>query len=140
MINAVGPARIDVWQGEEPPLIICESRATMGVLRDLTYQYLVPITATNGQSGGFIVNDIVPLLKNQRRVLYIGDYELRGPADQIEANTKRYIEEHTGAHFRPRRVDQDRAHRKAGEASDAEAAHDHQARQPQQAGEGLRGD
>ena len=47
--------RIDLWDGEEPPLIICESRATMGVLRDLAYEYLVPITATNGQSGGFIV-------------------------------------------------------------------------------------
>jgi hypothetical protein len=32
----------------------------------------------------------VPLLKgNKRRVLYVGDHELRGPADQIEANTKR---------------------------------------------------
>jgi hypothetical protein len=89
-----------VWAGDEPPLIICESRATMGVLRDLAYEYLAPITATNGQCGGFIVTDIVPLLKVSRRVLYIGDYELRGPADQIEQNTKRrYIEEHTGRTF-----------------------------------------
>ena len=71
----------------------------MGVLRDLAYEYLTPITATNGQSGGFIVTDIVPLLMGDRRVLYIGDYELRGPADQIEQNTKRYIEEHTGRTF-----------------------------------------
>jgi hypothetical protein len=92
-------ARIDLWAAQEPPLLICESRATMGVLRDLTYQYLVPPTATNGQSGGFIVTDIVPLLLNKRRVLYIGDYELRGPADQIEQNTKRYVEEHTGRTF-----------------------------------------
>jgi hypothetical protein len=97
--NAVDEARIDLWQGEEPPLIICESRATMGVLRDLTYQYLVPITATNGQSGGFTVTDIVPLLMQDRRVLYIGDHELRGPADQIEQNTKRYIEEHANRSF-----------------------------------------
>jgi len=101
VIGAVDRARIDLWQGEEPPLIICESRATMGVLRDLAYQYLTPITATNGQSGGFIVNEIVPLLMHERRVLYIGDFELRGPADQIEANTKRYIEEHTGRTFDP---------------------------------------
>jgi hypothetical protein len=97
--DAVDRARIDLWQGAEPPLIICESRATMGVLRNLAYQYLVPITATNGQSGGFTVTDIVPLLMQDRRVLYIGDYELRGPADQIEQNTKRYIEEHTGRTF-----------------------------------------
>jgi len=32
-------------------------------------------------------------------VLYIGDYELRGPADQIEQNTRRYIEEHAGRSF-----------------------------------------
>jgi hypothetical protein len=99
VVDTVPLARIDVWAGEQPPLIICESRATMGVLRDLAYQYLVPITATNGQSGGFIVTDIVPLLTGNRRVLYIGDFELRGPADQIEGNTKRYIEEHTGRTF-----------------------------------------
>ena len=97
--DAVDDARIDLWQGAEPPLIICESRATMGVLRDLAYEYLAPITATNGQSGGFTVTDIVPLLMRDRRVLYIGDYELRGPADQIEQNTKRYIEKHTNRAF-----------------------------------------
>ena len=99
LLATIPDARIDLWQGEPPPLIICESRATMGVLRDLAYEYLAPITATNGQSGGFIVTDIVPLLIGDRRVLYIGDYELRGPADQIEQNTKRYIEEHTGRTF-----------------------------------------
>ena len=46
------------------------------------------------------MTDVVPLLAgNQRRVLYIGDFELRGPADQIEANTRRYIEEHPGRVF-----------------------------------------
>jgi hypothetical protein len=99
--DAVDDARIDLWQGEEPPLIICEARTTMGVLRDLAYEYLVPITATNGQCGGFTVTDIVPRLRCNRKVLYIGDYELRGPADQIEANTRRYIEEHTGRVFGP---------------------------------------
>ena len=99
LVDTISNVRIDLWDGEEPPLIICESRATMGVLRDLAYEYLVPITATNGQSGGFIVTDIVPLLEDDRRVLYIGDYEMRGPADQIEANTRRYIEEHTGREF-----------------------------------------
>lgn len=29
-----------------------------------------------------------------RHVGYIGDYEIRGPADQIEANTKRVLEKH----------------------------------------------
>jgi hypothetical protein len=97
--NTISSARIDLWQGEEPPLILCEARTTMGVSRDLAYQYLVPITATNGQCGGFTVTDIVPRLRRKRRVLYVGDHELRGPADQIEQNTKRYIEEHTGRTF-----------------------------------------
>ena len=78
---------------------LCEARTTKGVLRDLAYQYLTPITATNGQSGGFTVTDIVPKLRKNRRVLYVGDFELRGPADQIETNTRRYIEEHTGRTF-----------------------------------------
>jgi hypothetical protein len=37
-------------------------RATAGVLERTTGGYLCPITATGGQAGGFIVNEIVPLL------------------------------------------------------------------------------
>jgi hypothetical protein len=99
LIDTIPSVRIDLWQGKEPPFLICEARTTRGVLRDTAYQYLAPITATNGQCAGFTVTDIVPLLRRKRRVLYIGDYELRGPADQIEQNTKRYIEEHTGRTF-----------------------------------------
>jgi len=102
LIDTIPRARIDLWAEQSPPLIISESRATAGVLRTLAYEYLTPITATGGQCGGFIVNEIVPLLRgNKRHVLYVGDHELRGPADQIEANTKRYIEEHTGRKFGP---------------------------------------
>jgi len=100
LIDTLSVIRIDCWDGELPLLVICESRATKGVLEDIASSYLVPITATNGQCGGFLVTDIVPLLKgNDRRVLYIGDFELRGPADQIEANTRRYLEKHAGREF-----------------------------------------
>jgi hypothetical protein len=93
-IDTIPLARIDCWDGELPPLHICEARATRGVLeRIATDEYLCPITATGGQCGGHIVNEIVPLLNgNERKVLYIGDCEERGPGDQIEANTRRYIE------------------------------------------------
>ena len=139
MKDTVNRARIDLWQGEEPPLLLCEARTTKGVLRDLTYQYLVPVTATNGQSGGFIVTDIVPKLMGTRQVLYVGDFELRGPADQIEANTKRYIEEHTGRTFGDDW--KGRAHRQASERQPATAAAgDQQTRQALQASEGVRGD
>lgn len=99
-LESVGYARIDAWAGLPPPLIVCESRAVKGVLSNLTYEYLVPIVATGGQCGGFLVTDVVPLLvDNDRPVLYIGDHEIRGPADQIEANTRRYLEAHAGRSF-----------------------------------------
>ena len=101
MLDAARYARIDAWAGAPPPLLICESRAVKGVLTTLAYEYLVPIVATGGQCGGFLVTDVAPLLEgNERRVLYIGDHELRGPADQIEANTRRYLEEHAEPRFR----------------------------------------
>jgi hypothetical protein len=90
--EAVERARINLWASEPPPLIICESRAVKGVLERLAGQYLVPVTATAGQCGGFLVNEVAPLLNgNERRVGYIGDHEIRGPADQIEANTRRVL-------------------------------------------------
>ena len=98
--DAVERARIDLWAGEPPPLIICESRAVKGVLERLAGQYLVPITATGGQCGGFLVNEVAPLLAgNERRVGYIGDFEIRGPADQIEANTRRVLIRHAERDF-----------------------------------------
>jgi len=35
LLDTVPLIRIDCWKGKLPPLVICESRATMGVLRDL---------------------------------------------------------------------------------------------------------
>jgi hypothetical protein len=103
LLDTIPLIRIDCWKGKLPPLVICESRATRGVLRHIADRYLVPITATNGQCGGFLVTDVVPyLLGNDRKVIYIGDFELRGPADQIEANTRRYIEKHGYRVFTPK--------------------------------------
>jgi hypothetical protein len=99
VVETVPRARIDCWGGEPPPLIICEARATRGVVERIADEYL---TATGGQCGDHIVNEIVPLLAgNKRKVLYIGDCEVEGPGDQIEANTRHYIEEHTGRTFTP---------------------------------------
>lgn len=94
-MEAAERARIDCWGGEPAPLIICEARSTKGVLERIAGRYLAPITATNGQAGGYLVTDVVPKLRdNDRRVLYIGDHEVGGPGDQIEDNTRRYIESH----------------------------------------------
>jgi hypothetical protein len=96
VIEAAQRARIDAWGGKPAPLIICESRATKGVLSRIAGEYLAPITATNGQAGGFLVTDVVPLINDDdREVLYIGDHEVDGPADQIEANTRRYLDKHS---------------------------------------------
>ena len=98
--ESVERVRIDCWRGEPPPLVLCESRATAGVLDGIASDYLTPISGTGGQCGGHLVNKAVPLLVgNERKVLYLGDCEERGPGDQIETNTRRYIEEHAGRTF-----------------------------------------
>jgi hypothetical protein len=83
-------ARIDVWDGEKPPLILCESRSLAGVLRDIAGDYLCPIAATNGQVGGFLHTEIAPLVRGGRRVFYMGDLDLSG--SHIEANTRNVLE------------------------------------------------
>jgi hypothetical protein len=87
-------ARIDCWDGQAPPLILCESRSLAGVLRRIAARYLCPIASTNGQVGGFLVTEIAPLLKDGRRVLYFGDFDHQG--HQIEDATRRRLEEHVG--------------------------------------------
>src|SRR5262249_22276349 len=63
VVGTIRAARIDCWGGQPAPIVICESRATRGVLRRIASQYLVPITATGGQCGAHIINEIVPLLR-----------------------------------------------------------------------------
>jgi hypothetical protein len=92
--DRVDYARNDPWAGEPPPFILCESRSLAGVLRALTYQYAVPIAATNGQCGGFLRTGIAPHLTAGQRVLYLGDFDWQGA--QIEANTRRVLEDLCG--------------------------------------------
>jgi len=87
-------ARIDVWDGEKPPLILCESRSLAGVLRDIAEDYLCPIAATNGQAGGFLHTEIAPLVRGGRRVFYMGDLDLSG--SHIEENTRAVLEGYGG--------------------------------------------
>jgi hypothetical protein len=85
-------ARIDLWDGAPPPLILCESRSLAGVLRRIAQDYLCPIAATNGQVGGFLHTEVAPLIAGaeSRRVLYLGDLDLSG--GHIEANTPNVLE------------------------------------------------
>lgn len=98
--DAARYARIDLWDGVPAPTLICESGAVAGVLRNLAAEYLVPLTATKGMCKAHIVTKIAPLLSDgERAVGYIGDHEIRGPGEQIEAHTRRAIEEHADREF-----------------------------------------
>jgi hypothetical protein len=86
--------RIDLWEGEAPPLILCESRSLAGVLRHIAADYLCPIAATNGQVGGFLHTEVGPLIADapgwgDQRVLYFGDRDLSG--GHIEENTREVL-------------------------------------------------
>lgn len=87
-------ARIDLWDGEPPPLILCESRSLAGVLRGIASDYLCPIAATNGQTGGFLRTEVAPVVAQygRRRVYYMGDLDLSGA--HIEENTRRVLAEY----------------------------------------------
>jgi len=87
-------ARIDLWDGEPPPFVLCESRSLAGALRGIASDYLCPIAATNGQTGGFLRTEIAPVVAQYgyRRVFYMGDLDLSGA--HIEENTWRVLAEH----------------------------------------------
>jgi hypothetical protein len=80
--DALEEARIDLWDGASPPLILCESRSLAGVLENIAGTYLCPIASTNGQVGGFLHTDIAPLVEasgiEPLRVFYFGDLDLSG--------------------------------------------------------------
>ncbi len=89
VFETVPQARLDLWDGDMPPIIVAESRSLAGVLRDLAALYLVPITATNGQVGGHLHTEIAPSLGWDQRVLYLGDFDWQG--GQIENNTRNVL-------------------------------------------------
>lgn len=85
--------RLDPWRGY-PPLVLTESRSLAGVLRQIVSEYGCRIASTNGQCGGFLRTDLAPVLQPNDAVLYLGDLDLSG--DQIEANTRRVLEQKIG--------------------------------------------
>ena len=85
-LNAI---ELDPWNGSAP-LILTESRSLAGVLRALMREYRVKIAPTNGQSNGFLRNDVAPTISASTAVLYLGDWDFSG--GHIEANTRRVLE------------------------------------------------
>jgi hypothetical protein len=94
--RAMTAGRLDLWDGEPPPLILCESRSLKGVLEKTAGMYLTPIGATNGQAGGFLHAGVLPVLEADpdRPMLYLGDLDVQG--GQIEANTRGVLERELG--------------------------------------------
>jgi hypothetical protein len=84
---------LDPWAGGVP-LILCESRSLAGCLRSIVSEYSIRIASTNGQCGGFLHTDVVPILRPGQRVLYLGDFDLCG--NDIENNTRRVLEREVG--------------------------------------------
>jgi hypothetical protein len=89
----VETVRLDPWAGEPEPLLLTESRSLAGVLQQVAADYCCSMASTNGQVGGFLHTVIVPVLREQQRVLYLGDLDLAG--GQIEANTRQVLERAT---------------------------------------------
>ena len=75
-------------------MILTESRSLAGVLRALMREYRVMIAPTNGQTNGFLRNDVAPLITVKTPVLYLGDWDFSG--GHIEANTRRVLERDRG--------------------------------------------
>jgi hypothetical protein len=94
-------ATLDPWRGKIP-FLLTESRSLGGVLRGLVRDYRARIAATNGQVGGFLHTDVGPKLSVGDRVGYLGDLDLAG--DDIEANTRRVLEEIVGGPLRWQRL------------------------------------
>jgi len=94
LLDTIPQARIDLWDGEPPPVTITESRSLSGVLRRCAALYLTPITSTNGQARGHLHTEVAPLLVRGQRVLYFGDFDWQG--GQIEENTRHVLEQLVG--------------------------------------------
>ena len=93
-VNAyLNACELDPWSGAAP-LILTESRSLAGVLRALMREYRVMIAPTNGQTNGFLRNDVARLITIKTPVLYLGDWDFSG--GQIEANTRRVLEQVCG--------------------------------------------
>ena len=78
--------------GANPPLILCETRATAGVLRSVVSGYVCPIAGTAGQVGGFLHTEVVPLLKRRPRAACSTSATSTRLGADIEANTRRVLE------------------------------------------------
>ena len=94
LLDRLPEATVSPWNGTPPPLILCESNATAGVLRAHASEYVCPIAGTKGHAGGFLRTVVAPELRSGgrlRQVLYLGDLDRSG--EHIEENSRRVLED-----------------------------------------------
>jgi hypothetical protein len=89
LLDSLDSVHLNPWGDAKGPVVLCESRSLAGVLDSVAEEYGCSIASTNGQCGGFLHTNVVPLLDGRRPVLYLGDLDLAG--DQIEANTRKVL-------------------------------------------------
>lgn len=94
--ETVDRARIDVWDGASPPIILCESAAVAGVLEPLAVRYLCPLSGLSGMTNGFLRTVVAPHIVSvtnkcpwEARILYVGDHDFSG--GQIEESARRIL-------------------------------------------------
>jgi hypothetical protein len=89
-------ARLDPWDDvTPPPLVLCESRQTAAVLTPVVYEHRALISGLGGQVHGHLVVNVVPYLRDNLTILWLGDRDLSG--DQIQANAHRVLGQHNTA-------------------------------------------
>ena len=90
--DSLEAATIDRWAGGPPPMLLCESKATAAVLRDVVSPYGCPISGLRGQSAGHLHTRLVPWLRQWRpripKAIYLGDLDRSG--EGIEQNTRAF--------------------------------------------------
>lgn len=94
LAQRVDAFRIDLWDAQPAPIILCESAAVAGVLSDLAGRYLCPISGLSGMTNGFLRTVVAPHIERGApdvltRIVYIGDHDFSG--GHIEASTRNIL-------------------------------------------------
>jgi hypothetical protein len=88
-LQQVANHRLHFWGDEPAPLLLCESRSLAGVLAGTASVYNCSLTSTNGQVGGYLHTKVQKELRDNQRVLFLGDWD--GPGADIETNTRKVL-------------------------------------------------
>lgn len=89
LLTGIDTTFLDLWDGDDPPLVLTESRSLSGTLQATAREYRILLSSVNGQSW-HLHNEVAPALHDGQLVLYLGDADLSGHG--IEGNTRQVLE------------------------------------------------